>query len=265
MFIGDPANPEAAMRSLANPSWRGHLDLNEASTWARLCGFGPSTAVVRRSLFERHGLFDLSLFYTQDWELMLRFWLAGEEAAMVDEPMGWSVVRPGQISQNVWGVFAERQRFIRRAIEGEHCRPGFRKEAEAALRAQEADAAQVVLGAALDQAETSIEALRRESRWAMKHHLRKMPRLKAWACAVAPGTALAIRRANAVIRGSAAKPARSNEKSPDEFPLDDRVLPDAARQLLAGGSDSALGEMKIPEVWMDDLGHQPAGEESAAG
>jgi glycosyltransferase involved in cell wall biosynthesis len=213
MYVGDPERPDEARTILSNPSCSG-LEIPDPRAWARGCGFSPSTALVRRELFDRHGLYDESLFYSQDWEIGLRFWLGGERPAMLAEPMGWTLKRAGQASENVWGVFDERLSVLRRALVAPDVPQGFREAAEAEIRHQQTDGARVVLGEAMASGDPA--RIRREAIWAARYHLHGAERLKSIALAVWP-------RAAGPSRHSSARPSRGLFKKPrDEFPLDDR-------------------------------------------
>jgi glycosyltransferase involved in cell wall biosynthesis len=56
--------------------------------------------VVRRELFDRFGGFDETLWRAEDYELWIRFILAGARAGFVDEALGWYRVREGSLSAN---------------------------------------------------------------------------------------------------------------------------------------------------------------------
>ncbi len=221
MYVGDPAQPESARRILDNPVCAG-LEIPDPSAWARACGFSGSTALVRRELFERHGDYDLSLLYAPDWELMLRFWLGGETAAMLPEPMGWTVMRPGQLSDNTWGVFADRRTVLERALRVETAPPEFHAAVERELEAARSDGAELIFGAALDHAEAARAELKREAAWASRHHLHGRARLAAKATAIWPGGLLAVRRLARRLRGAAGAAAKSEPKPAEEFPADER-------------------------------------------
>lgn len=226
MYVGDPARPEEARTILANPACDG-LSIPDPRAWARGCGFSPSTALVRRELFDRHGLYDESLFYSQDWEIGLRFWLRGERPAMLEEPLGWTLKRPGQVSENVWGVFAERFSVLRDALATTELPAGFRKAAEAEVRLQETDAARATLGEALATGSEDPGHLRREAIWAARYHLHGAERVKAIAAALAPRAASAVHRRRATtklprVERSAPTSRGLFEKPRDEFPGDAR-------------------------------------------
>jgi glycosyltransferase involved in cell wall biosynthesis len=185
MYVGDPSRPEEARTILANPVCSG-LSIPDPRAWARGCGFSPSTALMRRELFDRHGLYDESLFYSQDWEIGLRFWMRGERAAMLPEPMGWTLKRAGQASENVWGVFEERFSVLRAAAAEENVPDGFREAVEAEISHQEADAARTRLGEAIasgDHARVRREAMR------ARRHLHGVERLKVLALTAWPRAA----------------------------------------------------------------------------
>jgi glycosyltransferase involved in cell wall biosynthesis len=186
MYVGDPERPDQARTILANPVCGG-LTIPDPRAWARGCGFSPSTALVRRAVFDRQGLYDESLVYTQDWEIGLRFWLRGEEVAMLPEPMGWTLKRSGQLSENVWGVFEERFSILRAAAAREDLPDGFRNAAEAEIRHQEADAARAKVAEAAAAGDHA--RVRREAIGAARHHLHGVERLKALALAAWPRAA----------------------------------------------------------------------------
>jgi GT2 family glycosyltransferase len=111
MWVGDPDSDGPARTILENPDCAAG-DLGDERTWLRGCGFSASTAAVRREVFARHGAWREDLVYAQDWELVLRFWMGGERAVMVPEPLGWTVVHPGQLSGNRSGTFADRRKVL---------------------------------------------------------------------------------------------------------------------------------------------------------
>jgi glycosyltransferase involved in cell wall biosynthesis len=214
MYVGDPDRPDEARTILSNPSCSG-LSIPDPRAWARGCGFSPSTALVRRELFDRHGLYDESLFYSQDWEIGLRFWLRGERPAMLPEPMGWTLKRAGQASENVWGVFEERLSILRRALVEPDLPEGFREAAAAEIHHQQTDGARVVLGEAMAAGDPA--RLRREAIWAARYHLHGTERLKSLALALWP-RAVGPRRE----RSGELPTLGLFEKPRDEFPRDDR-------------------------------------------
>jgi glycosyltransferase involved in cell wall biosynthesis len=191
MHNGDPDHPESASTILANPACTG---LSGARAWARGCGFSASTALVRRELFERHGAYDESLIYIQDWELMLRFWLGGETPAMLTDLLGWTLVRQGQLSGDDAGILEERRAVFRRLLSSPDLPKDFRSAAVAELRRHESDAAWVRLGAALDDPSADSRVVRRAARQAARD-MHGADRLKALAAAVSPRAArAAVRR-----------------------------------------------------------------------
>jgi glycosyltransferase involved in cell wall biosynthesis len=214
MYVGDPDRPDDSRTILTNPSCSG-LSIPDPRAWARGCGFSPSTALVRRELFDRHGYYDESLFYSQDWEIGLRFWLHGERPAMLAQPMGWTLKRAGQASENVWGVFEERLSVLRRALVAPDVPKGFREAAKAEIRHQQTDGARVVLGEAMASGDPA--RIRREAIWAARYHLHGTERLKSLALAVWPRAAGPRRQPNG-------EPPSGGlfEKPRDEFPRDDR-------------------------------------------
>jgi glycosyltransferase involved in cell wall biosynthesis len=186
MYVGDPDRPDEARTILTNPSCSG-LSIPDPRAWARGCGFSPSTALIRRGLFDRHGYYDESLVYAQDWELGLRFWLAGERATMLPEPLGWTLKRSGQLSDNVWGVFEERFSILRAAAARESLPEGFGEAVEAEIRHQEADAARARIAEAVAAGDQT--RVRREAIDAARHHLHGVGRLKALVLAAWPRAA----------------------------------------------------------------------------
>jgi glycosyltransferase involved in cell wall biosynthesis len=115
MWVGDPALPAQARTVLDNPSCRA-APLAETRTWMAGCSFSASTMAVRRSALDRVGWFNEDLWYTQDWELALRLHLAGEHASMLPEPLGWTVMHRGQLSDNPDGVHRDRRRTLQTLI-----------------------------------------------------------------------------------------------------------------------------------------------------
>jgi len=69
-----------------------------------MCMISPSSAVVRRRLFEMYGLFDERMRVCEDYDLWLRM-SAREHVGLIDTP---SIVKFGghedQLSRSVWGI-----------------------------------------------------------------------------------------------------------------------------------------------------------------
>ncbi len=97
-----------------------------------LCLVSPSSALMRRSLFESLGLFDESLPACEDYDMWLRV-TARHPVLYLDEPL---IVKYGghedQLSQRFWGM----DRFRIRALEKILCDPELEKGDREAARAE---------------------------------------------------------------------------------------------------------------------------------
>lgn len=99
MLNGNPDEPESARSLLENPEcWNRPLDRIESWIAGPPMPFSGSSFVVRREVLTTAGYYDDSLWAVHDWELMLRFRLAGFRPLMIPEVLGWTVIRDGQAS-----------------------------------------------------------------------------------------------------------------------------------------------------------------------
>jgi hypothetical protein len=196
MFVGDPDAPEQARTILDNPSC-GSSDLAHAATWIQGCGFSASTAVIRTKLLRSCGGWREDLWYTQDWELALRLWLTGVRVVMLAQPLGWTVMRPGQLSANRRGVFADRRAVLRK-LAANTARPEVAREAASRLRAWEREEALVALCEALARLDGDPQAARAGFRWALRHGLPAREAAVALAGSVTPR---GLARVRAFVRG----------------------------------------------------------------
>lgn len=192
MFIGHPDHPEGAHTILDNPDCCG-LGLGDARTWLRGCSFSASTAVVRRTVFECHGGWREDLWYAQDWELVLRFWLRGERAVMLDQPLGWTVIREGQLSRVHDGTHRDRE-----VVLGEAIRSAATSAIAEAARAQLAEwdvaEARRRLAQAMRTAGTDPDEAQALARWALRRPVPLVERVAAAGYATCPRGMDALRR-----------------------------------------------------------------------
>lgn len=184
MFVGDPDRPDGALTILDTPDCRG-LGLDDPRTWLHGCSFSPSTAVVRTELLHRHGGWDERLWYAQDWELVLRLWLRGERAAMLPKPLGWTVMRPGQLSASGRGTFRDRAAVLQE-IERTSRDPRLVELARSRRLSWELDEARRSLGSAMLLWPTDPKTAREEARWAVRRPLAVVERVLAAAFALSP-------------------------------------------------------------------------------
>jgi len=191
MFIGDPDHPTGAHTILDNPDCRG-LGLDDHRTWLRGCSFSASTALIRREALDRHGGWREDLWYAQDWELVLRLWRGGERAAMLGEPLGWTVMREGQLSEGHDGTFSDRESVLKSVIA--HAGASVADSAAELLREWERDEAKRRLGEAMAVAGNQPARARALARWAGSRTLPPLDRAVARGYAEVPGMMDALRR-----------------------------------------------------------------------
>jgi teichuronic acid biosynthesis glycosyltransferase TuaG len=72
-----------------------HLD---QAYWIVQYNFMHAMTVVRRSILDRHGLFDERLRSGEDWEMWIRLLNSGERAGFVGEPLGFYRLRAGSLT-----------------------------------------------------------------------------------------------------------------------------------------------------------------------
>ena len=88
-----------------------------------LCLMAPSTVILRRELFEVHGLFDESLPVCEDYDLWLRL-TAQHPVALLNEKL---MTRHGghadQLSRSDWGIDRYRVQSIQKILKTESLRP----------------------------------------------------------------------------------------------------------------------------------------------
>ena len=183
MYNGDPESG-GGLTILGNPECR-DADLAEARTWLKGCGFSASTMMVRAEALRRHGAWDERLWFAQDWELALRLWLAGEPATMLPEPLGWTVQRPGQLSEDVGGLFADRV-LVLGEVARTHADSPIAIAAADQRREWCAGEALARLGMASELAATDPRAARTAARRALRLPLAPAARAAALGYAVAP-------------------------------------------------------------------------------
>ena len=193
MWVGHPDQPEGARTVLDNPVCRG-ASLQDTRTWMRGCSFSASTMGIRREVLDRVGWFHEDLWYAQDWELSLRLHLAGERAAMLPEPCGWTVMHPGQLSENPEGIFGDRRRTLQ-ALVGKPPSYEVRRIAEDQLRAWEREEGARRVMLALDAASTDAAGARTLARAALRGRLSPLATTAALACWLSPPVAASARRA----------------------------------------------------------------------
>jgi len=88
-----------------------------------LCLMAPSTVILRRELYEVHGLFDENLPVCEDYDLWLRL-TAQHPVALLDEKL---MTRHGghadQLSRSDWGIDRYRVQSIQKILKTESLRP----------------------------------------------------------------------------------------------------------------------------------------------
>ena len=99
-----------------------------------LCLMSPSTVLLRRELFDVHGLFDETLPICEDYDLWLRL-TAQHQVALLNEKL---MTRHGghadQLSRSDWGIDRYRVQSIIKILKTEKLSPGDRSAAIVVLR-----------------------------------------------------------------------------------------------------------------------------------
>jgi glycosyltransferase involved in cell wall biosynthesis len=99
-----------------------------------LCLISPSTVLLRRELFEVHGLFDENLLICEDYDLWLRF-TAQHPVALLNEKL---MTRHGghadQLSRSEWGIDRYRVQSINKILNTEKLCPEDRSAAIVVLQ-----------------------------------------------------------------------------------------------------------------------------------
>ena len=73
-------------------------------------------AVIRRELFDLHGMFDESLGNSEDWDLWIRFILGGERVGIVPEPLAYYRRRAESLSRDSSQIIDNAFTLIERAL-----------------------------------------------------------------------------------------------------------------------------------------------------
>lgn len=81
------------------PDWRSERD-EVVELLLQGCAIVGSTVVIRRSVFNRVGLFDERLVTCEDWDMWIRVALMGQGIAYLDEPLTRYRFHPGSLSRN---------------------------------------------------------------------------------------------------------------------------------------------------------------------
>jgi hypothetical protein len=204
MWVGDPQRPEGARTILENPGCRG-ASLDATTTWLVGCSFSASTMAVRSEALERHGGFREDLWYAQDWELALRLHLAGERAAMVAEPLGWTVMHAGQLSEGAAeGTLADRRSVLGALASS----PDVGKAAVAQLLAWEREEGERRLGLAVEAAAQRPRDSRRNARAALRQPMPPRSRVAAAAYLASPRVATLGQRLATGLRARSIRSSR---------------------------------------------------------
>jgi glycosyltransferase involved in cell wall biosynthesis len=94
----------------------GFRAVNQA-LWILEYNFVLGMAVIRRRLLDAHGVFDESLRTSEDWELWMRFFLGGERAGLVNEPLAYYRRRPGSLSVDQTRILQDALVIVERAVD----------------------------------------------------------------------------------------------------------------------------------------------------
>jgi glycosyltransferase involved in cell wall biosynthesis len=89
----------------------------DQASWILEYNFVMGMAVIRRRLFDAHGAFDESLRTSEDWDLWVRFFLGGERAGLVDEPLAYYRRRPGSLSVDQTQIVQDALVIVERAVD----------------------------------------------------------------------------------------------------------------------------------------------------
>lgn len=86
------------------------------SYWILDYNFVFGMVVIRRKLFDLHGMFDESLRTSEDWDLWIRFILGGERVGLVPEPLAYYRRRAESLSQDSSQIFDDALTLVERAL-----------------------------------------------------------------------------------------------------------------------------------------------------
>jgi len=100
------AHPECGFVTRSYKVGRSDFHWDNQKFWIGQANFIAYAAIVRRELYERHGLFDETLTAAMDWELWMRFIAGGERVAAVEGDHGLYRRHAGSIT-------ADHQRYLR--------------------------------------------------------------------------------------------------------------------------------------------------------
>ncbi|MEC8940782.1 MAG: glycosyltransferase [SAR324 cluster bacterium] len=99
-----------------------------------LCLMSPSTVLLRRELFDVHGLFDETLPICEDYDLWLRLTSQHQVALLNEKLMTRHGGHADQLSRSDWGIDRYRVQSIRKILKTEKLSPEDRSAAIVVLR-----------------------------------------------------------------------------------------------------------------------------------
>jgi len=99
-----------------------------------LCLMSPSTVLLRRELFDAHGLFDETLPICEDYDLWLRLTSQHQVALLNEKLMTRHGGHADQLSRSDWGIDRYRVQSIRKILKTEKLSPEDRSAAIVVLR-----------------------------------------------------------------------------------------------------------------------------------
>lgn len=98
-------------------SYRWSFQRRNQPEWIVIKNFIMSMVVIRRRLFDRWGTFDESLEASEDWDLWMRFILAGERVGLVDRPLAFYRRRREALSADERQMLATRDLVLVKALQ----------------------------------------------------------------------------------------------------------------------------------------------------
>lgn len=108
-----------------------HFALEDQDVWILRSNFVGNKLMFRRSLFERFGLYDETLWF-EDWDRNVTFIMGGERCGFLPEALAYHRIRPNSLTSRSTTVLRDRRRVLERWLSQE-LRAEARAAAEEAL------------------------------------------------------------------------------------------------------------------------------------
>lgn len=95
-YLVEEENETSATAYGRAPGWG--FRTTDQAYWITQHNFIQIHSVIRKTMFDRHGIFDESLRSAEDWDLWIRFLFAGEKVILVPRPLAFYRLRSGSLS-----------------------------------------------------------------------------------------------------------------------------------------------------------------------